>query len=155
MSLITGKNICWLSFEWETSRYLKQYFYLQNLPSVLYVHLGRQGRCSEGTMWFHQSIIISEFWILLNLFHFFLLSGHISQSFFLLPSDTSGNLSHTLHPEAWTAASLGSFVWVAALGASTTGGAEDLTFYCVVTIISFPGEDYGWGQDCGIRQSGW
>lgn len=106
-------------------------------------------------MWFHQSIIISEFWILLNLFHFFLLSGHISQSFFLLPSDTSGNLSHTLHPEAWTAASLGSFVWVAALGASTTGGAEDLTFYCVVTIISFLGGDYGWGQDCGIRQSGW
>lgn len=89
----------------------------------------------DSKMWFHHIlVIISEFWILLKLFHFFLLSGHISQSYFLLPSDMRGNLRPILQPETWIpAASFGSCVGVAALGVSTTGGTEDII--CVVTII--------------------
>lgn len=136
LSLKTGKTICWLSFEWDPSRFPKQYFQLQNLLSVAWVHLGRQGRCPETAKCGSTSQSSSQnSRYSSTCFTFFLLSGHISQSFFLLPSDTSGNLRHILQPETWIAASLGSCVWVAALGASTTEGAEDMTFCCVVTFI--------------------
>lgn len=119
---------------------------------------------SGSKVWFHQSITFSDSQMLLNLSTSLQSSAtklssptwaHLSQAFSLLPSDTSGNLRHTLHPETWMAAcSLGIFVWVAAsvsVAANTTGDAEDIALCWVVTIA--------WAA-CrkimsGGRRSGW
>jgi len=86
--------------------------------SILRVCLG------DGRAWLHQSISLSHSLMLLNLSTPSLSSAtqlsrpstwsQRTQAFYLLPSDTSDRLRHSLQPETCTAACLcGNSVWVA------------------------------------------
>lgn len=118
--------------------------------------MGSQGRCPETTKCSSTSWSSSQNsgYSSICFTFFFYLDTSLSHSF-LLPSDMSRNLRHTLQTETWIAASLGSCVWVAALGAITEEVQKTWHSDLWSQLLELPVRRVGLGQDSGIRKSGW